>query len=139
MKTYCKKISSNNKGYFYTLESLIGITIIVVSLVVILGIAQVPASSGVSLVKRQGIEALEFLDQKGELRFLVHSGNEIQLNDRLKDILPPTISLYTDICTNTCMGEIPADRTVVSVDYYISGYNDLFFIKKVKLWMWGSF
>ena len=130
---------TSRKGYMYTLEALIGVTLILVSIVVMLNISQVPASFSTALIKRQGFEALEFLDQSGELRPTVFAKNKIELKNRLRSLLPPSISFDLDICTVACFANVPQRRTVISVDYYIDGYHDTFSPKKVKLWMWGSF
>ena len=127
------------KGYFYTLEAALGITLVLVSIAIILNTAQAPASSGTALIKRHGFEALEFLDQNDELRFFAFTDNKIALKNRLRDLLPPGISLDADICATQCRGALPSGKTVVSVDYYVSGYYDTFFTKKIKLWLWGSF
>jgi hypothetical protein len=129
----------SKKGYVYTIEALIAIALILIATVIIFGISQTPSSSSLSLAKKQGFDAMEFLDQNDELRLLVAVGNKNDLKNRLKDLLPPGITLDVDICRYDCTANTPANKNVVSLDYYISGYHDTFFMKKVKIWMWGSF
>ena len=100
---------------------------------------QTPASSGVAIIKRQGYEALEFLDQNDELRHPVLAGNSVHIKNRLKELLPSGISIDVDVCVNVCKATLPDNKQVTSVDYYVSGYQDTFFVRKVRLWMWGSF
>jgi len=127
------------KGFGYTLEVLIAIAVVFVFTIIIFSSTNFPVSAGTGLIKKQGFEALEYLEKTDELRYLVLSGNKVVLRNRLRELLPPGISLDVDTCSATCSGEIPEKRTVVSLDYYISGYQDRFFTRKVKLWMWGSF
>ncbi|MBI3190093.1 hypothetical protein HYZ41_00140 [archaeon] len=129
----------NKKGYIYMLEVLIAVSIILVFITNIYLSAQSPKSSTLELIKRQGFEALEYLDKTGELRYFAYSGNEVLLESRLEALLPSSMSVNTDICTTTCTSTVPSSVAVVAVEYYISGYRDTFFAKKVKLWMWGSF
>jgi len=129
----------NRKGYVYTLEVIIAVALIVISMTFILSAAQAPAPAETALIKRQGFEALQFLEQNDELRALAASGNEKQIKKRLQELLPPGIALEVDVCTSVCEGNLPKNRTIVAVDYYISGYREAYFTKKVRLWMWGSF
>jgi type II secretory pathway component PulJ len=121
------------------LEVVIAVSIILVFIANMFLSAQTPKSSSLELMKRQGYEALEYLDKTGELRYLAYSGNEVVLETRLEELLPSSISLDTDICTTSCTAAVPASVPVAAVEYYISGYRDAFLIKKVKLWMWSSF
>ncbi len=130
--------NNHHKGYLFTLEVIIAVSLIMVSMVIIFSSTQAPASAKTALIKKQGFEALEYLDQAGELRFLAFSGNEITLEEKLKALLPSSISLETDVCTDVCAGNVPSGTSIITVDYYVSGYRDAFFTKKIKLWMWGS-
>jgi hypothetical protein len=127
------------KGYAYTLEVMIAISMVIVFTVLIFTTVQTPVSANTALVRRQGYEALEFLEQTNELRPLVFANDETSIKNRLRDLLPPAIALEADVCVKVCEGNLPQGKTIVSVEYYVSGYNEIFFTKKVKLWMWGSF
>ena len=45
--------TNNLKGYFYTLEALIAISLILISVVVIFSSVQTPSSSGVAIMERE--------------------------------------------------------------------------------------
>lgn len=136
-----QKILSENysKGYIYTLETMIAISIVLIAATVVFSTANVPETSSLGSIKRQGYNAFEFLDQKDELRLLVKNENELDLKKKIRNLLPAGISIELDICTTACSGNTPQGKNIVSVDYYVSGYKDSFFNKKVKLWMWGNF
>ena len=135
----CNNSVRASKGYIYTLEVMIAISIVLVASVMLFSAVQVPETSNLGLIKKQGYEALEFLDQKDELRPLVQTGDEIEMEKRLRQLLEPGITIETDICTVSCSGHLPQNKNIVAVDYYVSGYKNSFFSKKVKLWMWGNF
>lgn len=130
---------SSSKGYIYTLEVMIAISIILVATVMLFGGAQMPQASSAGLIKKQGYEVLEFLDQKDELRQLVKNGDENELKKRVRNLLTSGITLELDICTTSCSGNVPQNKNIVSVDYYVSGYKESFFSRKVRMWMWGNF
>ena len=139
----CKTLASasantKKKGYVYTLEVMIAIGIILVAVVFLFNSAQVPDASNVAIIKRQGFEVIEFLDQKDELRDLVRTGDDTALKSKVQQYITVGISMELDICTNQCVGNVPVDKNVVSVDYYVSGSKDAFFNKKVRLWLWGN-
>jgi hypothetical protein len=138
-KSLMQNTHNNSKGYVYTLEVMLAIAIILIAVVMLFGTVQVPESSNVGLIKRQGYEVLEFLDQKDELRQLVKNGDEINLKKKVRDLLTPGITIELDICTTSCSGQVPQNKNIVSVDYYVSGFRDSFFNKKVRMWMWGNF
>lgn len=129
----------HSKGYVYTLEAMIAIAIIVVAIIMVFSTAQVPETPNIGMIKKQGYEALEFLDQKDGLRQLVQSVDEIALKKDVRALLASGITIELDICTTQCSGQVPQNKNIVVVDYYVAGYKDSFFNKKVKMWMWGNF
>jgi hypothetical protein len=127
------------KGYVYTLEVMIAVAIVLVAIVILFSTAQVPEASSVGLIKKQGYDVLEFLDINDELRPLVKNGDENTLKTRVRTLLTSGITIELDICTVQCSGQVPQNKNIVSVDYYVSGYKDSFFNRKVRMWMWGNF
>ncbi len=130
---------STSKGYIYTLEVMIAIAIVLIAVVTLFTTAQVPESPPAGLIKKQGYEVLEFLEQKDELRQLVQVGDRNTLKNKVRGLLPPGITIELDICTTSCTGQVPQGKNIISIDYYVAGYKDSFFNKKVKMWMWGNF
>jgi hypothetical protein len=127
------------KGYIYTLESGIAISIVVISVVLILSSQRAAQPLSPALVKQQGMDALKFLDEKDDLRFFVYSENRNEIRDRLRALIPGSIFIAVDVCDTACAAALPQGKSVIAVDYYISGYRDIFVDKKVRLWMWGNF
>lgn len=134
-----KMKNSAKKGYVYTIEAGIAISVIVIAVVLVLNSQQAAQPLSVPLIKQQAYEALEYLDNKGDLKLLIYSEDADEIENRLRALLPPTISIDADVCMTECSGTLPAGQTVISVDYYISGYRDNFGFKKLRVWMWGKF
>jgi hypothetical protein len=132
-----KSHRSRAKGYIYTLEVLIAVSIILVSLVFIFRSSPAKPELETSLIKTQGADALSFLDSKGTLRKLVYDDNETEIETQLKTYLPKNIGFEVQVCTSPCSAvNVPVNETVVAVNYYISGYKENYLGKKVRLWLW---
>ena len=62
------------KGYIYTLEALIAISLILTSLIFLFGTAPTQPELEISIIKQQGFEALEYLDNRDFMRNHVEKG-----------------------------------------------------------------
>ena len=128
------------KGYIYTLEVLMAISIIFVSMVSVFRIAPTKPETEISIIKQSGFDALFYLDQKGILREMVVSDNEIGIENQLLSVLPENVQFETDICSTSCdMTNLPRNETIIAVDYYLGGYRETYFGKKVRLFLWRRF
>lgn len=123
-------------GYLYSLEVLVAISIILVAMVFIFRDAPQKPEMELDLIKIQGFQLLEYLDNSNELRNIVVNGNEADIESRLV-LLPKSIGSEAEICREYCnQTNVPGNGSVVSVDYYVSGYKDRYVGKKVKVWLW---
>ncbi len=128
---------SSSKGYIYTLEVLIAISIMILSVALILRNPPAKPEFSTSTIKLQGFAALEYLNEKGDMKNLVAQNNETELENRIKDILPREIQFETEICDFSCSEvNVPVNETVTVINYYVSGYKESFAGKKVKMWLW---
>ena len=133
------KMQSRKKGYMYTLEVLIAASLIMVTFVIVFQSPPSKPALETSLIKQQGYNALEFLDNNGLLRPYVYSNDEGALETQIDAVLINSIKFETDICFSSCnMSNVPDDETVIVVDYYVSGYKNTFLGKKVRMWMWSE-
>lgn len=129
--------SFSSKGFVYTLEVLIAISMILISVVFILRSPPEKPDFSTSTMKLQGFDALEYMDNKGDLKNLVFQNNETEIENRIRDILPREILFETQLCNVSCSEvNTPVNETVVVINYYISGYTNNYLGKKVKLWLW---
>ncbi len=134
------KLQETSRGYVYTLEVMLAISIIFVTLIFIFSSSPEQPETNLVIMKQSGYDALYYLDMTGELRDAVNRGAVSEIDSNLTDLLPKNIKFDTNICTTSCNStELPANRTVVAVDYYISGYRSQYIGKKVRVWMWRKF
>lgn len=131
---------NSSRGYIYTLEVLLAIATIFVTLVLVFSNAPEQPEAHLAVIKQSGYDALFYMDQSGELRDAVSRGSVTAINSNLTATMPATILFSTAICTTSCQpSSLPANRTIVIVDYYTGDYRDQYIGKKVRLWMWEKF
>ncbi len=126
-----------SKGYVYTLEVFLAVSLVLVTLVFLYRTPPEKPQLEISIMKLQGMHALEYLDKKDDLREFIGTANESDIERRLNDTIVRRIDFEIDICTITCNETgVPRNKSVISVDYYIAGYRETINITKIKLWMW---
>lgn len=130
----------NRKGYLYTLEVLVAVSIMLTTIVFLFRSLPQKPEIELSLIRKQGFEALEYLDNKGDLKNLTFGGNESVIESSLRSILEKNIELEIEICKITCEElNIPSRETIVLINYYISGYRDTYDAKKLQLYLWRKY
>lgn len=127
------------KGYVYTLEMLIAVSIIFGSIVFVFSSPVDKPDTELNLIKQSSFDALKYLDENNELKKLVVEGNESEINILLESSIPKSIFFKAVICHSECSASgIPVNRTVVITDYYISGYRNIYLPEKVRLYSWKA-
>ncbi|MCD6557648.1 MAG: hypothetical protein J7K31_01285 [Candidatus Aenigmarchaeota archaeon] len=132
------------KGYLYTMEVLLTVSMIFIAIIFAFRSAPSKPALEISLIKRDAFSALEYLDNSGNLRPLVYSGEpldivEMQIEDLLKAMLTKKVEFEVDICKNSddCVTEnAPENREVIVVDYYLSGYKKSYDFYRVRMYVW---
>ena len=125
------------KGYIYTIEVLMTIAIIAVTAGFLFGNSPEKPDTGSGLVKERLFSALEYLDAAGLLRVYVANNTEGALEGEIAAVLPVNYLFEAEICTYDCdTTNVPGNRSVVSVNYYVATYRGDFIGKKVKAWAW---
>ncbi len=132
------------KGYLYTMEVLLTISMIFIVIIFAFRAAPSKPALEISLIKGDAFSALEYLDDSGQLRPLVYSGKpldvaELQIEDLLEDILTKKVNFEIDICKNSdaCSEEnAPENREIIVVDYYLSGYKKSYDFYRVRMYIW---
>jgi hypothetical protein len=126
------------KGYVYTLEVLLSISLLTLTTAYLFSTMPEKPDLETSIIKEKSFETLRYLDNAGILRKYVANQSEAGIEGEIANILPVNLDFDIDICSTACTStNIPGNRTVVSVDYYVSTYKDDYLGKKVKLWVWS--
>jgi hypothetical protein len=128
------------KGYIYTLEVLLAISIILGSIFLIMGGIRNSEDYRPTSVAQQMFDALKYMDTKGTLRASVDNNNTLYIKNNLTALLPETIKFAVAVCTTDCSSTAtPNDRTVFVLDYFIAGYKDVYLGKRVHVWVWEKY
>ena len=131
---------SGNKGYVYTIEVMLAVAVIMFMIVLTFSSVPEQPETNIAVMKQAGYDALRYLDGSGVLRTLVaRNDSSAQLKSNISALMTHSIVFDASVCSTNCAVVLPANRTVVTVDYYISGYREIYLGKKVRLWMWQLF
>lgn len=128
------------KGYLYTLEVLIATSMITIALVFMFKTPPAKPEIELSIIKKQGFDSMDYLENSGDLRSLAFSSNETQIEYLLRNLI--TGSYEIQICGegDACLdSNVPGNQTVMVIDYYQSGYKEGYAPKKVRLFLWRKY
>jgi hypothetical protein len=130
----------NKKGYLYTLEMLFAIAVIFGAIVFVFKASPDKPITEIGLIKQQGFDALQYMDESGNLKKYYYENNQSALDGELNNILTKSISFKADMCKYDCSQDgIPGNQTIIIVDYYISGCRTNFNPGKIRLYLWKTF
>lgn len=122
------------KGYLYTLEVVISIALLMIAITFVYK-TEAQISFEHHLLKEYGINALQFLDANHTLRKFVYENNETYIETLLRNYIPKAINY--EFSNNCDMINVPENKTVVTVSYYLAGYMNVYKPKKICLYLWG--
>ncbi len=124
------------KGYVYTLEVLLAVSVVFLTMVFVFKIPDFSPDTTVIPLKLRGEDVLKNMDSRGILRLVVAEGNEEALRNNITALLSQNIGFDVRICSPACEAPVfPGGKNIVNVRYYISaasGYD----ISSVQLWLW---
>jgi len=131
------RFSLSSKGYLYTLEALIVISLVLVTIAFVFNVPSQQPELEISNLKNQGFEALEYLDKRDDLRRVVYESDENELKSQIFPLISKNLEFEVNICKENCSAaSVVTNETVVAVKYYVADYKDSYLGKKVILWMW---
>ena len=132
-----RRIVSHPKGYVYTLEVLLAVSIVFLTMVFAFKVPEFSSDATVPSLKDAGEEALRTLDERGTLRSILLGNDEQALYGNLSALLPTNAAFAAAICTPGCAEPpLPEKRTVVVVRYYIAGDNEHSDPAAARIWLW---
>jgi len=122
------------KGYVKTLESVIAIVLILISIVFLF-----PEKTRTEpQISDTGYNCLKYLDFKGVLRYYAVNDLESNLISDLRSCLPPILDYKAKICTTSiCNTQLPEYTTVFLSSYLIAG-EDSVEPTLINLWVWSK-
>lgn len=124
-------------GYLYSIEVLMAVSAIFLALFFLYRSPPPAPDIELAVVKQQGFYTLEYMSSYGLLEKYMADGSETAIERELSGILSQNINFETEICRQSCdQTNVPANTTVVAVDYYVSSYKNIFLGKKLRLWLW---
>ena len=130
-------VMARKKGYIYTIEVLIAVSIIFFALYFLYRSPIPETEIELAMIKQQGFYALDYMSDHDYLDRYIANDDEYSIEQFLKSVISPSINFETEICSQICEDtNVPANTTVVSVDYYVSGYKSSYLGKKLKMWLW---
>lgn len=117
------------KGYLYTIEVMIAVAIIVISITYLFRFPVNAASSDDALMKQYGLNAIALLDSQ-DMRYLAYN-NLTGLNRRINALLPDALNATT--CLD-CNLNVDAESVIV-LNHYMAG-DKSYEPKTLRLFIW---
>jgi hypothetical protein len=125
----------SSKGFSYSLESLMVIGLILVSMMVLFS-GPMPSSPSRNL-KPLGAEALVSLDEEGVLREYVVTNKTSAIESEIQNILPQTVDFKLLVCNEACPTYTPPrNKNVIANFYYLSGAAGNYSAIELVLFVW---
>ncbi len=123
------------KGVAYSLEALVAVTIVILTLVTLF--SDPGAIAPPSEIKQTADEALISLDESGLIRYYVSQNDSTGLNNEIDDIMPVIVNTEAVICDPNCPSvDLPEERNIFISFYYLSGYPGEYDPVEIVLYSW---
>lgn len=126
------------KATFHTIEAIIG------TLILLVGVMSIyPIQNGEEFYfSDEGYDCLNYLDQRGLLRYYVYNNLLDELNSTIRSCLPGITDYMFQICSSLpCTANLPTDRSTFLSSYLIAGENKgaaNYDPRMVNLWVWSK-
>lgn len=122
------------KGVIKTLEAALAVIIVLIAVIFVF----TPQPKSEPQISNIGYECLNYLDNKGVLRYYAVNNLESDLKSDLKTCLFPMFNYTARVCTTAyCSVQIPENKTVYLSSYLIAG-DDTMKPTLINLWIWSS-
>jgi hypothetical protein len=140
-----KKLLHNKKGQLFLLEVFIALSVLILLMIALFQVEFTSTPTYQDNLSEIGYDALESLNQAGELKPLVYNLLTSDLADNIDDILPINVlwrlTVEDDVGTtifNIYWDRIPPlDASVGATDYFLYGYEtnlNQFRVIHLELW-----
>jgi len=122
------------RGTIHTIEAILGAVILLVGIMSIYPTEETREF----YFSDQGYNCLKYLDQEGLLRYYIYNDLTDDLNNSLRNCLPPISDYSFEIClTSSCIStSIPSDKSTFLSSYLVAGNTSNYDHRLVNLWIW---
>jgi len=125
------------KGLMRSFEAIIAILTITSTFFILFSTKEpVPEFDTINW-RLNGFNALQSLDERGELTEAVLSNDTSGIESKLSVLLPTNLNYDLVICSETCPGVSINSEKITSVHYFISGNITNVQGREVILYLWG--
>jgi hypothetical protein len=126
------------KGILKSFESVIGVSIIMITFVALYTSSEVVPEIETSNWKYAGLNGLNALDAANELRYDALNNNTGAIENRIDAYIPPNLKYIVQVCGASCeVPNIGATKST-SVHYLISGDANNSTLREINLYMWSD-
>ncbi len=125
------------KGYIYTLEVTIASFLIFTTIIYVFSTPITTRDYHLSLLEERTYNILSFLESSGILREYIHNGYRAQLEEKIKDLMPPGVEVHVEINSTCSYSSAPDYKDVILIKHYYTGLRSYEF-KKLCVYVWES-
>ncbi|QQG40292.1 MAG: hypothetical protein HYS81_02690 [Candidatus Aenigmatarchaeota archaeon] len=112
------------KGLTYTLEAVIALSLVAVSMIAVFNGLTVPQGAQLRFGEENAFSCLKSLDSDGKLRADAVARNAGAISNNLIGCIRGSFNHTVQVCQGTCTSvTLDRDEDVASVEYYIAGHN----------------
>jgi len=122
------------KAYLYTIELMITLSIVFLIITFVFNAPSFRPDFGKNVIKKSIINSAEYMYYNDELRKFMENNNESLVEARIIQMVPDTITI--EVSDNCDTANLPQFLDVYRVKYYIAGYQERYFFKRICISGW---
>lgn len=124
------------KGLSYTLEAMIAALLVLSTLVSVYSFSKKEGVFDTVTIRDLGYSCVKDADGRGLLRHYALSNDSAGVRSLFQSCLPRSLNFSVNFCA-ACAPDIPANRTIVSVNYIVAGEGATFRPANANLFLWS--
>ncbi len=124
------------KAMMHTLEAMIAALLILGTLVAVYSFPKPQESFDSVTMREKGYFCMKDADNRGLLRYYALANDSIGIRNYFQGCLPRSLNFSLNFCA-ACAADIPANRTVISMNYIIAGEGASFQPTNANLFLWS--
>lgn len=124
------------KGLSYTLEAMIAALLVLSTLVSVYSFSKQEEGFDAVTIRDGGYSCIRDADSRGLLRHYALLNDSAGARIFFQSCLPRSLNFSINFCAS-CAPDIPANRTIVSVNYIVAGEGVTFQPANTNLFLWS--